>query len=58
MRPTPKHKNSKYHVFCQYDQDGTLQAQHISGNDHAANILTKPPNFDTFTKHRLTIMGW
>jgi len=58
MRPRTKHINIKYHFFRQYVQDGTLQVWYISGDDQAADIFTKPLNYETFTKHRLKIMGW
>jgi hypothetical protein len=57
MRPRTKHINIKYHFFRQYVQDGTLQVQHISGDDQAADILTKPLNYETFTKHHLKNYG-
>jgi len=57
MRPRTKHINIKYHFFRQYVQDGTLQVQHISGDDQAADIFTKPLNYETFTKHHLKNYG-
>lgn len=55
MHPRPKHINSKYHLFCQDFKDGTLHVQNISGNDEAANILTKPPNFDSNNYAMVTV---
>jgi hypothetical protein len=58
MHPRTKHINIKYHFFRQYAQDGTLQVQHIPGEDQLADIFTKPLDVMTFVKHCNSIMGW
>jgi hypothetical protein len=57
MHPKTKHINIKYHFFRQYVQDGTLQVQHIPGEDQLADSFTKPLDVMTFVKHRNSIMG-
>ena len=36
-----KHINNKYHYIRKLVQDGVLQLQYMSTNEHVANILTK-----------------
>jgi hypothetical protein len=42
MCPRTKHINIKYHFFCQYVQDGTLQVRHISGQGTIKLLISSP----------------
>ncbi len=58
MRPRTKHLNIKYHFFRQFVEDGSLQVEHIPGEDQMADVLTKPLEEASFQKHRRAIAGW
>jgi hypothetical protein len=58
MRPRTKHLNIKYHFFRQYVEKGILQVLHIAGEQQIADVLTKPLEEASFTKHRKKITGW
>jgi hypothetical protein len=58
MRPRTKHLKIKYHFFCQFVEKGILQILHIAGEQQIADVLTKPLEEASFTKHRKKITGW
>jgi hypothetical protein len=58
MQPSTKHLNIKYHFFRQFVEDGTLQVEHIPGEDQMADVLTKPLEEASFQKHPHAIAGW
>jgi hypothetical protein len=58
MRPRTKHNNIKYHHFRSYVDSGEITIQAIKTDLQPADILTKPINQITLSRHRKTIMGW
>ncbi len=58
MRPRTKHLNIKYHFFRQFVETGILQILHITGEQQIADVLMKPLEEASFTKHRKKITGW
>ncbi len=58
MRPRTKHLNIKYHFFRQFVEKGILQVLQFSGEQQIADVLTKPLEEASFTKHRKKITGW
>jgi Reverse transcriptase (RNA-dependent DNA polymerase) len=64
-RPRTKHINNRYHFFrslisdpSQSDPDKPLSIHKIDTSAQLADILTKPLPHASFTRHRLSIMGW
>ena len=58
-RPRTKHMHIKYHHFRSYVESRQISIHHIGTHDQFADImLTKPLPLDSFSKHRLTLMGW
>jgi hypothetical protein len=58
MRPRTKHINIKYHHFRHYVENGEITVKAISTDLQPADMLTKPLNQVTLSRHRKTIMGW
>lgn len=58
MRPRTKHINIKYHHFRSYVENGEITIQAITTDLQPADMLTKPLNIATLSRHRKTIMGW
>ena len=58
MRPRTKHINIKYHHFRDYVERGEVTVHPIDTKDQPADMLTKPLNETTLSKHRTFIMGW
>ncbi len=57
-RPCTKHMNVKYHHFRDYVTRGDVTLHAIRTDDQPADMLTKPLNYSTLTRHRKTVMGW
>jgi len=58
MRPRTKHINIKYHHFRDYVERGEVTVHPIDTKDQPADMLTKPLNEQTLSRHRRYIMGW
>lgn len=57
-RPRTKHINVKYHHFRDYVSRGEIELHPIGTSFQPADMLTKPVNKDTLTRHRKRLMGW
>ena len=57
-RPRTKHINVKYHHFRDFVTRGEITLHAIGTKEQPADMLTKPVNHNTLTKHRRTMMGW
>ncbi len=57
-RPRTKHVNVKYHHFCDYVSRGDIELHPIGTSFQPADMLTKPVNKETLTRHRKRLMGW
>ena len=57
MRPHTKHINIKYHHFRDYVECGEITVHPIDTKEQPADMLTKPLNETTLTKHRKFVMG-
>ena len=58
MRPRTKHINIKYHHFRMHVASGTVDILPIGTADQPADMLTKPLDEETLTKHRLKMIMW
>jgi hypothetical protein len=58
MRPRTKHINIKYHHFRSHVENGEITVNAITTDLQPADMLTKPLNHTTFSRHRKTIMEW
>jgi len=57
-RPRTKHLNNKLWHFRTYVDRGIITIHPIKSEDQPADILTKPLNESTFTRHRKRTNGW
>ena len=57
-RPRTKHLNIRLHHFRTYIENGSISIHKIDSEDQPADLLTKPLDEETFSKHRQFLMGW
>jgi hypothetical protein len=58
MRPRTRHINQKYHHFREWVEKGFIEILPIDTTEQPADLLTKPLDVVSFTKHRKAVMGW
>ena len=57
-RPRTKHLNIRLHHFRTYIENGSLSVHKIDSKDQPADLLNKPLDESTTSKHRKFLMGW
>ena len=57
-RPRTKHLNVKYHHFRDHVAKGIITLHAIGTKEQQADMLTKPLNDTSLTRHRKHVMGW
>jgi hypothetical protein len=58
MRPQTRHINQRYHHFREWVKKGFIEILPIDTPEQPADLLTKPLDVVSFTKHRKAVLGW
>jgi hypothetical protein len=58
LTPRTKHIAIKYHHFCQFVKQGSVQIYPITTREQIADIFTKPLDESQFKYLRAMFLGW